>query len=277
MSMADATTAVAEVGSPAWWLTRLIERLAVQADAAEELDAYYQGDQGIPVHANRAVSDAYRRLMTVAPTNFAMLIVEAIRERMVVGGFRTGAVNDPNGDACSANRRANSRVSCRSSTGSTTRSSLAWRSPPFRRSASAPSRACRRSGPTAPRSTTTTSSPPTRARSGSSRRPPRSGSPGSWTSTRSARRSATTSSTSPPCPACPCTTSSPSTSPPRASKPSAASRPANPGNRSCRSPSRSSATRNAPTAPTWRSSGTPSSAPRSTSGRRRPARPWPVV
>jgi hypothetical protein len=98
MSMADATV-VAEVGSPSWWLTRLIDRLAVQADAAERLDAYYQGDQGIPVHANRAVSDAYRRLMTVAPTNFAMLIVEAIRERMVVGGFRTGAVNDPNGDA----------------------------------------------------------------------------------------------------------------------------------------------------------------------------------
>jgi len=99
MSMADATTVAAEVGSPSWWLIRLIDRLAIQAEAAEHLDAYYQGDQGIPVHANRAVSDAYRRLMTVAPTNFAMLIVEAVRERMVVGGFRTGAVNDPNGDA----------------------------------------------------------------------------------------------------------------------------------------------------------------------------------
>jgi len=100
MTLADIipSSSVAEPGSPAWWLARLLEGLAVQADMADRLDTYYQGEQGIPVHANRSVADAFSRMMSIANTNFAFLIVEAVRERMAPGGFRTGAVPDRRGD-----------------------------------------------------------------------------------------------------------------------------------------------------------------------------------
>jgi hypothetical protein len=88
-----------EVGSPDWWLARLMPRLAAQADRAANLDIYYRGDQTIPIAAAKAVRQAYQRLMAIARTNFAELIVEAVRERQVVGGFRTGASDDPTGDA----------------------------------------------------------------------------------------------------------------------------------------------------------------------------------
>lgn len=81
-----------------WWVARLMPRLAAQADAANYLDTYYRGEQAIPVAASRAVRDAYMRLMALARTNFAELIVEAVRERMIVTGFRTGASTDPAGD-----------------------------------------------------------------------------------------------------------------------------------------------------------------------------------
>lgn len=93
------TPAVPDPGTADWWVARLLPRLAAQADAADWLDTYYRGEQGIPVASSRAVRDAYRRLMAIARTNFAELIVEAVRERMVVTGFRTGADQDPTGDA----------------------------------------------------------------------------------------------------------------------------------------------------------------------------------
>jgi hypothetical protein len=100
MSFPELTwTASVEPESPAWWLARLLPRLDRQAVAAERLDTYYRGEQLIPVHANRSVSDAYRRLMAISGTNFGLLIVEAVRERMSPGGFRTGAVPDRRGDS----------------------------------------------------------------------------------------------------------------------------------------------------------------------------------
>ena len=68
--------------SAGWWLHRLLHRLADQRPRYDALDAYYRGDNGIPVHADKAVRDAYKRLMRMARTNFAELIVEAVRERM---------------------------------------------------------------------------------------------------------------------------------------------------------------------------------------------------
>lgn len=100
MTVTELTTpAVPNPGTADWWVARLLPRLATQADAADWLDAYYRGEQAIPITSSRAVREAYRRLMAIARTNFAELIVEAVRERMVVNGFRTGADSDPTGDA----------------------------------------------------------------------------------------------------------------------------------------------------------------------------------
>ena len=85
-------------GSPGWWLKRLVGKLADKRSHYDFLEGYYDGRNVIPVHADRAVSDAYRRLMAVGRTNFAELIVEAVRERMQPVGFRTGAAGDDLGD-----------------------------------------------------------------------------------------------------------------------------------------------------------------------------------
>lgn len=86
------------VGSPPWWLARLLDRLVIQAQHANVLDEYHRGVQEVP-HRSQNVAGAYRRLMEMCRTNFAELVVEAVRERMVPAGFRTGAVSDPTGDA----------------------------------------------------------------------------------------------------------------------------------------------------------------------------------
>jgi hypothetical protein len=84
--------------SPGWWLARLLKRLGEKRDHYDLLDSYYDGTHDIPSHATREVSNAYRRLMDVSRTNWAELIVEAVRERMQVVGFRTGAGGDRLGD-----------------------------------------------------------------------------------------------------------------------------------------------------------------------------------
>jgi hypothetical protein len=84
--------------SPGWWLKRELERLDAVASGYEFLDAYYRGENGIPVTADKAVRESYRRLMRIARTNFAELVVEAVRERMKPVGFRTGADGDEMGD-----------------------------------------------------------------------------------------------------------------------------------------------------------------------------------
>lgn len=90
----DATVA----GSPGWWLRRLFAELEANRERCDLLDTYYRGENGIPVHANKAVRDAYRRLMAMARTNFAELVVEATRERMSPVGFRTAKVADGTSD-----------------------------------------------------------------------------------------------------------------------------------------------------------------------------------
>jgi hypothetical protein len=58
------------------------------------LDAYYDNTQHIPALAGKAVRQAYQDLMRMSRTNFAELVVEAVRERMSPAGFRTGAAGD---------------------------------------------------------------------------------------------------------------------------------------------------------------------------------------
>lgn len=92
-----------EVASPGWWLKRLHKRLLVQAERCDILDSYYRGENVIPQTTSKAVRDAYRRLMNLARTNYAELVVEAVRERMMPVAFMTGAAGDENGDEAAWN------------------------------------------------------------------------------------------------------------------------------------------------------------------------------
>lgn len=87
-----------ETRSPGWWLQRLLKRLGENQERYNRLDAYYRGENGIPAHAHKSVREAYRRLMAMSRTNFAELVVEPVRERMIPVGFRTGADGDELGD-----------------------------------------------------------------------------------------------------------------------------------------------------------------------------------
>ena len=62
------------------------------------LERYYDGDAPLPEGAE-GQSRAYRRFQRKARLNMAQLSVAAVRERMKIGGFRTGADDDENGDA----------------------------------------------------------------------------------------------------------------------------------------------------------------------------------
>lgn len=107
--MIDTTTP----NSPGWWLKRLALQLDENTRHADELDAYLRCENGIPITASKAVREAYRRLMRMARTNFAELLVEAVRERMEPVGFRTGADGDDLGDdlaADLADQRARRRL-----------------------------------------------------------------------------------------------------------------------------------------------------------------------
>ena len=84
--------------SPGWWLKRLIAKLGENQDRYNRLDTYYRGENGIPAHAHKSMRQSYRRLMSMSRTNFAELVVEPVRERMVPTGFRTGADGDELGD-----------------------------------------------------------------------------------------------------------------------------------------------------------------------------------
>jgi hypothetical protein len=84
-------------GSPDWWVARLMPKLAAQAESAWRLDEVYRNEADLPLMCPQ-VRQAYQRLMSMARTNYAELIVEAVRERMNVVGFRTGANHDPTGD-----------------------------------------------------------------------------------------------------------------------------------------------------------------------------------
>ena len=85
--------------TPGWWLLRLQQRLIEQARHHRFLTSYMDGTNAVPISADKAVRESYRRLMALARTNFAELAVEATRERMQPIGFRTGATGDAQSDA----------------------------------------------------------------------------------------------------------------------------------------------------------------------------------
>lgn len=75
----------------------LLKALARKQAHYNLLERYYDGDAPLPESAD-GQSRAYRRFQRKARLNLAQLSVSAVRERMVIGGFRTGADDDENGD-----------------------------------------------------------------------------------------------------------------------------------------------------------------------------------
>ena len=75
----------------------LLKSLARKQSHYTLLERYYDGDAPLPESAD-GQSRAYRRFQRKARLNLAQLSVAAVRERMVIGGFRTGADDDDNGD-----------------------------------------------------------------------------------------------------------------------------------------------------------------------------------
>jgi hypothetical protein len=75
----------------------LIKALAKQQARLNLLERYYDGDAPLPEGAE-GQSKAFRRFQRKSRLNMAQLSVAAVRERMNIAGFRTGADGDENGD-----------------------------------------------------------------------------------------------------------------------------------------------------------------------------------
>lgn len=76
---------------------RLVRDIARGQARYNLLERYVDGDAPLPEGAEGA-SKAYKRFQKKARMNIASLAVAATRERMIIGGFRTGADGDENGD-----------------------------------------------------------------------------------------------------------------------------------------------------------------------------------
>lgn len=83
----------------AWWMRRQLLALEARRPQYAELWSYYEGTNLLPRNSTKEMREAYRRLMRMSRTNYSELVVEAVRERLMPAGFRTGATDDPGGDA----------------------------------------------------------------------------------------------------------------------------------------------------------------------------------
>lgn len=91
--------AIDEPRSDGWWLSRLAKKLG-DKDRLERfnlLSSYLDGNSPLPVGAD-TWRDAFVKVQKHSRTNFAELIVDATRERMIPSGFRTSADGDATGD-----------------------------------------------------------------------------------------------------------------------------------------------------------------------------------
>lgn len=75
----------------------MLKALAKEQAHYNLLERYYDGDAPLPEGAE-GQSRAYRKFQKKSRLNMAQLSVAAVRERMRIGGFRTGAADDENGD-----------------------------------------------------------------------------------------------------------------------------------------------------------------------------------
>ncbi len=78
-----------EIESPGWWLNRLGNKLDKGRDKRKRLWDYYTGEHPIPEIPGVSDEDA-REWMKTGRANWIALVVEAVRERLQVVGFRFG-------------------------------------------------------------------------------------------------------------------------------------------------------------------------------------------
>jgi hypothetical protein len=91
-----------EPRSDGWWLQRLSGKLARRRPRLDMLDAYYRGDGPLPAGAGPHLRRAYQEFQRKARTNWAGLVVESARQRMIPVAFKTAAGGDDNGDKVAA-------------------------------------------------------------------------------------------------------------------------------------------------------------------------------
>lgn len=76
----------------------LAQRLSQKRERIDLLASYHDGQPPLPEGA-QGMREAYRKFQEKSRTNYAELIVEATRERMIPNGFTTSLEQDPEGDA----------------------------------------------------------------------------------------------------------------------------------------------------------------------------------
>jgi hypothetical protein len=81
-----------EPGSPGFWLIRLGARLDDDQARMAKLDAYFSGNHPLP-EGHRRHRNMFRQLQKHARANYVGLVVEAVRERLHIEGFRAGGDN----------------------------------------------------------------------------------------------------------------------------------------------------------------------------------------
>lgn len=84
--------------TPEWWLNRLAHRLDLVRPRIAHLRRYLDGDAPLPEGAE-GCKEAYKKFQRKARTNLAELVVDAVVERMVPGGFLVGDSNQDDNDA----------------------------------------------------------------------------------------------------------------------------------------------------------------------------------
>ncbi len=75
--------------SPGWWLNRLSTRLRLQLAGMNLLESYYIGEHPLP-RGDRDRARIYRDFQRRARSNYTGLVVESVKERLHVDGFRAG-------------------------------------------------------------------------------------------------------------------------------------------------------------------------------------------
>lgn len=76
-----------DVGSPEWWLARLMHKLEARAPKLTHFDDYYNGHQPL-AFASDKFREAFGDRFTAFSSNFMALVVDGTRERLEVQGFR---------------------------------------------------------------------------------------------------------------------------------------------------------------------------------------------
>lgn len=76
------------VGTPLWWLYRLLTRLKIEQPMLILLDDYYSGDHPLPELRDEKVRAEFYRYLARSKSNFMRLVVDAQAQRTRLQGFR---------------------------------------------------------------------------------------------------------------------------------------------------------------------------------------------